>query len=279
MSPARLGQNFLADANWRARIASLLDARAVEVWVEIGAGHGEMTASLAKTGARVLAIELDKNLAGQLRTRAAEWPGVEVVEADVLDVDLAQLTGASQFRIYGNIPYYITSPILHRIFDISASHPDAMLSAHLVMQLEVAERLTSRPGRREYSYLSAATQFHSKPEILLKIPPGAFNPRPKVASALVRLSFPGERIKLGVANPDGFLKFVQGCFAQKRKTLANNLRAMGSAPSPGRLRASESTTAIPLIEILNTAGIEAGARAEQLTLTQFAALYKALDRA
>ncbi len=277
MSPTRLGQNFLADANWRSRIASLLDARAGETWIEIGAGHGEMTELLAHKGARVMAIELDAGLASTLRKRASAWPGVEIVEADVLDVDLAELAGASHFSIYGNIPYYITSPILHRIFDVSANHPGAVLSAHLVMQLEVAERLTSPPGRREYGYLSAATQFHSRPEILVKIPPGAFHPRPKVASALVRLSFPGEAINLGVANPNEFLKLVQECFAQKRKTLLNNLRAMRSAPSAGSQRASGSTTANFLMEILRTAEIEAGARAEQLTLAQFAALYRALE--
>jgi 16S rRNA (adenine1518-N6/adenine1519-N6)-dimethyltransferase len=279
MSPTHLGQNFLADANWRSRIASLLGARAGGTWVEIGAGHGEMTELLAQSGARVTAIELDPNLAAQLRKRVAAWPGVKIVEADVLDVDLAKLAGASHFRVYGNIPYYITSPILHRIFDASANHPGALGSAHLVMQLEVAERITSHPGRREYGYLSAATQFHCKPKILLKIPPGAFHPRPKVASALVRLTFPGEGANLSVANADAFLKFVQGCFAQKRKTLANNLRAMRTALSPRGSRAAGVSGLKELTEILGKAGVEAAARAEQLTLTQFAALYHVLENA
>jgi 16S rRNA (adenine1518-N6/adenine1519-N6)-dimethyltransferase len=273
MSPTRLGQNFLADAGWRARIASLLGASAGEAWVEIGAGHGEMIELFAQSGARVIAIELDPILASTLRKRAAAWPSVEVIEADVLEVDLAQLAGESPFKVYGNIPYYITSPILHRIFRVSANHPGKVLSAHLVMQLEVAARLTARPGRREYGYLSAATQFHSNPELLLKIPPGAFRPRPKVASALVKLSFPGEGAYLSITNSEAFLRFVQGCFAQKRKTLANNLRAMrlgeksltaGGAPSKS------------LAEMMSEAAIEAGARAEQLTLAQFAALYGSL---
>jgi 16S rRNA (adenine1518-N6/adenine1519-N6)-dimethyltransferase len=278
MSPTRLGQNFLADANWRARIASLLGARAGDVWVEIGAGHGEMTELLARGGARVIAIELDASLASSLRERAAAWPGAEVVEADVLDVDLAKIAGASPFKVYGNIPYYITSPILHRIFDATATHPGAVLSAHLVMQLEVAERITARPGRREYGYLSAATQFHSTPEILLKIPPGAFRPRPKVASALTKLSFPGESIDLDVANADAFLKFVQGCFAQKRKTLANNLRAMLPAPSDNETRAGGAADGKSPKEIMSEAGIEAGARAEQLPLAQFGALYRVFGK-
>lgn len=279
MSPTRLGQNFLADANWRSRIASLLGARAGDTFVEIGAGHGEMTELLALCGARVTAIELDRNLAAQLRRRAVGWPGVQIVETDVLNVDLAKLAGVSHFNVYGNIPYYITSPILHRIFNVSVNHPGALGSAHLVMQLEVAERITAHPGRREYGYLSAATQFHSKPEILLKIPPGAFRPRPKVTSALVRLSFPGEGANLVIANVDAFLTFVQGCFAQKRKTLANNLRAMRVVPTSGKARAAGAAQVRALAETMNQAGIDAAARAEQLTLTQFAALYHVLENA
>ncbi|HUK30703.1 MAG TPA: 16S rRNA (adenine(1518)-N(6)/adenine(1519)-N(6))-dimethyltransferase RsmA [Candidatus Acidoferrum sp.] len=276
MSPTRLGQNFLADANWRARIAALLGVRAGDAWVEIGAGHGEMTELLAKSGVRVTAIELDAGLASQLRKRAIGWPGVKVVEADVLDVDLAKLSAASPFRIYGNIPYYITSPILHRIFDVSTNHSGSLLSAHLVMQLEVAERITAHPGRREYGYLSAATQFHSKPEILLRIPRGAFKPRPKVVSALVQLSFPGECANLDVANADAFLKFVQGCFAQKRKTLANNLRAIRSARPTDKNHTAGPPATRKLAEIMDEAGIEAGARAEQLNVGQFAALFRAM---
>jgi 16S rRNA (adenine1518-N6/adenine1519-N6)-dimethyltransferase len=271
MSPTHLGQNFL-EAGWRERIATMLDVREGEAWIEIGAGHGEMTALFAQAGARVNAIELDANLAATLRRRGAEWPSVKIVEADVLDVDLAEIASSSPFKVYGNIPYYITSPILHRIFDASGKHPGAVISAHLVMQLEVAARLVARPGKhlggKEYGYLSAATQFHSSPEIILKIPPGAFRPRPKVASALVKLIFPGEGVNLHVANSDAFLKFVQSCFAQKRKTLANNLRAMGTAAT---------TSTKSLAEIMDEAGIAAGARAEQLTLAQFAALYRALE--
>ncbi len=281
MSPASLGQNFL-EAGWRARIASHLGARPGETWIEIGAGHGEMTELFARAGARVVAIELDTNLAATLRKRAAAWPAVEVIEADVLEVDLTQIVGASPFKVYGNIPYYITSPILHRIFDAASNHPGALQSAHLVMQLEVAARLTARPGRskggKEYGYLSAAAQFHSKPEILVKIPPGAFRPRPKVASALVKLTFPGEGIRLGVTNAEAFLKFVQGCFAQKRKTLANNLRGMQLTLHRDQTRPAGGTTASSFTEIMGKAGIEAGARAEQLTLAQFAALYRAIGK-
>jgi 16S rRNA (adenine1518-N6/adenine1519-N6)-dimethyltransferase len=209
-----------------------------------------------------------------------------VIEADVLELDLAEIACAPSFNVYGNIPYYITSPILHRIFDASTNHPGAVLSAHLVMQLEVATRLIARPGKhasgKEYGYLSAATQFHSKPELLMKIPAGAFRPQPKVASALVKLSFPGEGVNLHVTNPGAFLNFVQRCFAQKRKTLMNNLRGMRLTPRSGEdrdnIRSAGGAAAKSLLEIMDESGIEAGARAEQLTLVQFAALYRALEK-
>ncbi len=273
MAPAPLGQNFLAGEGWRERILGLLGAHPGDVWVEIGAGNGEMTELLAARSARVIALELDTQLASGLRKRAVHWPNVEIVEADVLTADLSKIAGAANFRVYGSIPYYITSPILHRIY-AAAAHIE---SAHLVMQLEVAERLVAEPGCREYGYLSVATQFHARPEILLKIPPGAFRPPPKVDSALVALSFPGPGPDLNIGDAEAFLKFVQSCFAQKRKTLINNLRGIIPAGESGRDRMSGKSTANSLLEILLESGIAGRARAEELTLAQFAALYRILN--
>jgi 16S rRNA (adenine1518-N6/adenine1519-N6)-dimethyltransferase len=274
MCPAPLGQNFLGDVTWRKRIAEVLPIRAGETWIEIGAGHGEMTEFFAKRATRVIAIELDAQLAAGLRVRAADWPNVTVLESDVLNADLAQLAGADSFRVYGNIPYYITSPILHRIFALPR-HPE---SAHLVMQLEVAERLVSPPGHREYGYLSVATQYFSTPEITFKIPPGAFRPPPKVDSALVTLNFPGAGAKLQLAHPGAFMEFVQLCFAQKRKTLANNLRAKFSTKKPRRQAASSNASETNLMEVLRLVEISATARAEELSVAQLAALFRALCR-
>jgi 16S rRNA (adenine1518-N6/adenine1519-N6)-dimethyltransferase len=252
----RLGQHFLADAGWRARIANRLEASADDVWVEIGAGHGEMTAELARRAARVIAIEVDPRLAERLRHLARELPNVEVVVGDVLELDVAPLTGARRFKVYGNLPYYITSPILRRLFE----HADRLKAVHVVIQLEVAARLAARPGRRQYGYLSVLAQFYARPEIILRIPPGAFRPRPKVTSALVSLRLPGARTHLGIAEEAEFLEFVKACFAQKRKTLLNNLR-----PRLGARRAKE---------VLRAAGLRADARAEQLSVAQFADLYR-----
>jgi 16S rRNA (adenine1518-N6/adenine1519-N6)-dimethyltransferase len=274
MSPAPLGQNFLGDPAWRKRIAESLPIHASDTWIEIGAGHGEMTEFLAQRATRVIAIELDAQLAAGLRRCAAEWPNVTIVESDVLVADLAQLAGTESFRIYGNIPYYITSPILHRIFALPR-HPK---SAHLVMQLEVAERLVSPPGHREYGYLSVATQFYSAPQIQLKIPPGAFRPPPKVDSALVTLDFPGADAKLKMRDTSAFMDFVQLCFAQKRKTLANNLRAKFAKKKTSRKKSSTNEPEFDLTEILRNNKISATARAEELTGAQLAALFNALHQ-
>ena len=253
MSPEKLGQHFLTDASWQERIA-----RAVRiddgVWVEIGAGHGEMTMRLADRASKVFAIELDSGLARRLREVTAPHKNVEVVESDVMAVDFRKLTGGEHFSVYGNLPYYITSPILHRLFE----HVERIVAIHIVMQFEVAVRIVAQPGRRDYGYLSVASQWFGRPEIAFRIPPGAFRPPPKVASALVSFRMPGAREENSVENEHAFLDFVKECFAQKRKTLRNNLRArLGTRAE----------------EILREVGLSADARAEQLTIFQFVALF------
>jgi 16S rRNA (adenine1518-N6/adenine1519-N6)-dimethyltransferase len=254
MSPEKLGQHFLTDASWQERIV-----RAIHIdegmWVEIGAGHGEMTRRLAQHASKVFAIEIDPRLARRLREVTAPYKNVEVVEGDVMAIDLKKLTGGARFSAYGNLPYYITSPILHRLFE----HAEQIAAIHIVIQFEVAVRIVAPPRRRDYGYLSVVSQWFSRPEIAFRIPPGAFRPPPKVASALVSLRMPGERANHRVEDEGAFLEFVKECFAQKRKTLRNNLRA----------RLGESTEAV-----LRHAGLPADARAEQLTLPQFAALFQ-----
>jgi 16S rRNA (adenine1518-N6/adenine1519-N6)-dimethyltransferase len=254
MSPEKLGQHFLTDASWQERIE-----RAVHidhgVLVEIGAGHGEMTTRLAQLASKVFAIELDPRLARRLREVAAPCKNVEVVESDVMAVDFEKLTGGERFSVYGNLPYYITSPILHRLFQ----HADRIAAIHIVIQFEVAVRIVAQPGRRDYGYLSVVSQWFSRPEIAFRIPPGAFRPPPKVASALVSFRLPGARDKNSVENESAFLDFVKECFAQKRKTLRNNLRAhLGNRTE----------------DVLQEAGLSPSTRAEQLTVSQFAALFK-----
>jgi 16S rRNA (adenine1518-N6/adenine1519-N6)-dimethyltransferase len=219
VNPRRLGQHFLGDGGWRARILEMIAPRRDQVWVEIGAGSGEITCDLANRAARVFAIELDQALAEKLRERASQL-SVTVVERDILALDLVALAGPC-FCVYGSLPYYITSPILRKLFAIS----EHIEEIDVVIQWEVAQRLTARPGSKQFGWLSVLAQFYTRPEILLRIPPGAFRPPPKVDSALVRLVPPGENAHLKLEHEDEFLEFAQICFAWKRKTIANNLKA------------------------------------------------------
>ncbi|HKT46570.1 MAG TPA: 16S rRNA (adenine(1518)-N(6)/adenine(1519)-N(6))-dimethyltransferase RsmA [Candidatus Acidoferrales bacterium] len=269
MARQKLGQHFLTDAGWREKIAraigisehALGGARGADensCWIEIGAGHGEMTRALTATGAQVYSIELDAALVRRLQDVATELPNLAVLPGDVLDADFAAIAAGRRVRIYGNLPYYITSPILHRLFQFA----DAIDEIHIVIQLEVAFRLAARPGTRDYGYLSVLTQYFTRPNIALKIPRGAFRPPPEVGSALVSLRLPGERAKHRVKDEAQFLEFVKGCFAQKRKTLANNLKAMAK---PEEIRGA-----------LAEAGVKAEARAEELAVETFVKLFALL---
>ena len=200
---------------------------------------------------------LAEDLREKVSSHPREWPQVEIVSGDVLTVDFGKLVSGN-FHIYGNLPYYITSPILHHLFEYAGQ----IISIHIVIQLEVAERIVAKPGRREYGYLSALCQYYANPAIVLRIPPGAFRPPPKVQSALVRMTLPGERVALNVRDDKRFLQFIQGCFEQKRKTLRNNLKRLASDQEIHRA--------------LEDSGLRLDSRAEQLTLAQFAALFARL---
>lgn len=265
MPRQRLGQHFLADLDWREQIARAIRVSPhstvplpkddLHCWIEIGAGHGEMTSHLLAAGGPVTAIELDAGLARGLRRLAKEFPQLTVVSRDVLKTDLASLASGRRIRLYGNLPYYITSPILHHLFAFAAIIDEM----HLVIQTEVAQRLAAQPGTRDYGYLSVATQFYTRPEFVFAIPREAFHPPPEVTSALVTLRLPGERSKLALKDEQRFLNFVKLSFSQKRKTLVNNLRSLAK---PEKLRA-----------FLASLGLRPDARAEQLTVAQFAALH------
>ena len=234
MPRQKLGQHFLADAGWREKIAraigvsrhaGLTAAEGREAsWLEIGAGHGEMTKLLLSTGQPVTAIELDPALLAHLEKLRESFPNLTVVPGDILQLDLASVLGEKRVRVYGNLPYYITSPILHRLFE----HAAQIEIIHVLVQLEVAARLAARPGTRDFGYLSVLTQYHSRPEITMRIPRGAFRPPPEITSALVTLRLPGAGAAAGIRDEKRFLDFVKLCFAQKRKTLANNLKPLAA---------------------------------------------------
>jgi len=270
MARQRLGQHFLSDPGWREQISRAIGVSPhsdrlqitppddLGCWIEVGAGHGEMTEHLASTGAPVYAIELDALLQARLQRLARKFPNLTIISGDVLETDLGGLSGGRRIRIYGNLPYYITSPILHHFFSFS----DQIDEIHIVIQEEVALRLAARQQTRDYGYLSVVTQLYTRPEIVLRIPRNAFSPPPEVDSALVTLRLPGELAKLALRDDSAFLDFVKLCFSQKRKTLVNNLRALANP--------------VGTREVLKELGLRLDARAEQLTVAQFAALHARL---
>jgi 16S rRNA (adenine1518-N6/adenine1519-N6)-dimethyltransferase len=260
----KIGQHFLVDTRYRQRIAELVDLRPEDLVIEIGSGRGAMTELLAERAREVVAVELDGRLAEQLQKKLGTESPIEVLQSDILAVDLAELCrchGAERCFVFGNLPYYITSPIVHRLF----AFRDCIRAMALVVQHEVADRLVAAPGARAYGYLTVLTQLFSQPRFILAVPPGAFAPPPKVQSALVEFQMRETgRIKsvLPEAQVEKFLQFVKRCFAQKRKNLPNNLAGFYS-----RARVEME---------LNRLSLTHSVRAEQLTLQELVQLYHRL---
>jgi 16S rRNA (adenine1518-N6/adenine1519-N6)-dimethyltransferase len=259
----KLGQNFLVDQHAVERIAAALGDLSGRTVVEIGPGRGAITSLLVSKARRVLAVELDRELATQLRAQhqSGENNQLTVIEQDVLQFDFAAAAQEAREKLLvaGNLPYYITSPILLKL---AASHA-ALDRAVLMVQREVADRITAQPGTRDYGMLSVTVQMYGPVEPLFTLPPHAFSPPPEVHSTVFRWRFAPRFEELCVSET-GFLKLARQAFAQKRKTLANNLRAAGYAPAV-------------TFAALEQAGIPPQARAETLPLESFAALCKALE--
>ena len=254
-----LGQHFLVDTDAKNRIVSALGSCANRTVLEIGPGKGALTEQLAERASRLIAVELDPALASVLRVRFAAEQNVEVLEADILTFPFEQFADTRELAVIGNLPYYITSPILHRLF----AYEHLISRAVLMVQREVAERLSARPGTSSYGLLSVLSQIHTQVELLFALAPTAFAPPPKVDSAVLRMEFRPQWAELGV-EPVQFTKFLGRCFAQKRKTLINNLRAAGY---PGK----QVTLALSIAETAPTA------RAEELAPHQLATVFRSLQ--
>ena len=266
MRKPKLGQHFLLDEAAQQAIVGALGDLSARTVIEIGPGHGVITSILAARCQRLIAIEIDAALAAELRFRMREQAHVEIVESNILEVDLAaHIRPGEKADVVGNLPYYITSPILMQLFAAGAG--GLLARAVLMMQRELADRLSASPGCREYGLLSATTQMNARVETLFHLPPTAFSPPPDVYSTVLRLEFAPRFRELGVGAA-GFDTFLRACFAHKRKTLANNLRSAGFAGVPiysaEDLRAAWPAEIPPL------------ARAESLALEPLAALYRAL---
>jgi len=243
-----LGQHFLHDEGVLARIAAAVGVGPGDHVVEIGPGEGVLTRHLLATGARVTAIEVDPRLAPGLRETFSGEPRFELIHADVLKVDLAALVSGGPAALAGNLPYYITSPIVRRTLALG----QAITRAVFLVQQEVAERICAGPGSRDYGYLSALCRLSSKPETLFRVRPGSFRPPPRVESAVIRLTpRPGQP-----PEPE-LLEFLEAAFRQPRKTLLNNLSSL----YPRELLARSPETA---------------KRAQQLDVSELQALHQSL---
>lgn len=267
---AKLGQNFLSDSNGALRIVEALGDLSEATVVEIGPGRGAITDHLVKRAKRLIAIEIDRVLAAQLRLRYSRFTNVEILEADILAVQLSTVltqrigplrdlrpTKADKVRVIGNLPYYITSDILLRLFEAHGLIDFAVI----MVQKEVADRIAARPGTSEYGLLSATAQLYTKVEKVFTLPPAAFNPPPLVHSTVLRFEMAPRVEELGV-DEQGFIAFLKLIFGQKRKTLFNNLRE--------HYEAEIIRTAMKL------ASLKPDVRAEAVSLEKTAALYREL---
>lgn len=259
----RFGQNFLEPA-WVTKVVRAIAPGASETFLEIGPGRGALTRPLASQAARVIAYEIDRDLAAALR--ASGLPNVTIVEGDFLDTSGSLSATGHQppatVRVAGNLPYNVASPILFKLAALYAQGWP-IVDATVMLQREVGDRLVAPPGSRDYGVLSVLMQHVASAERLLALPPGAFRPQPKVHSVLVRLTY--HPPAPAVTNPATFTRLVQAVFTRRRKTLANALLAYTAADRVGG-------AALTPAAAVRTAGLDPVRRPETLSVTEFARL-------
>jgi len=256
----RFGQHFLEPA-WVTKLIDAVRPDVDDTFLEIGPGRGALTRALAPRVRRILAVEIDRDLAARLEAEGV--PNLQVVTADVLDLDLGALLQGERLpaRAIGNLPYNVASPILFRLLD-AADEGRRLADATVMLQKEVADRLAAQPGDDAYGGLAIQTALLADVQRLMTLPPGAFRPPPKVTSAVVRLTF--RRAVVDVGDRGTFERVVRGVFLRRRKTLVNALRPV--AESFGRSAA----------EVIDQAELNPGVRPETLTVEEFGRLCRAV---
>lgn len=251
----RFGQNFLRDAGIIGQIASAISPAAGDHLVEIGPGEGALTEALISSQCRLDAIELDRDLTTRLLAAFSIYPEFTLHSADALQFDFASLATAEKgLRVVGNLPYNISTPLIFKLLENASIIEDM----HFMLQLEVVQRLAAAPGSKHWGRLGIMAQFYCEVEQLFTVPPEAFYPPPRVQSAIVKL-VPRQDNPWGSVSPAALRKIVQAAFAQRRKTLRNNLKGLIDEAALEKL------------------GIDPSVRAETLELSQFIAITNATE--
>lgn len=256
----KLGQNFLIDEQVVRNIVAAAELGEKDTVLEVGPGIGTLTQGLAESGAEVIAVELDKRLLPVLATTLQGYNNVQVINNDILQVDIGEITGNKNFKVCANLPYYITTPIIFALLEKKL--PMECLVA--MVQKEVAERMAAQPGGKEYGALSVAIQYYTEPEIAFIVPPSSFIPAPSVDSAVIvckKRSVPPVEVK----DEKLFFRVVKAAFSLRRKMLNNSLKNMG-------------ISAADCAAWLERAGVDGKRRAETLTLEEFASLTNSFDK-
>lgn len=256
MARRRLGQNFLFNPSILKRIISFSGITQDDTVVEIGPGHGTLTAMLSRAAKKVIAIELDSALYERLKEKLVGFGNIELVNADALKYNFE---GIGNFKVVANIPYYITTPIIFRLIECR----EHLRSMTVMVQKEVAERIAAKCGSKAYGILSIMIQYYGNTKIGFVVPRGAFRPVPKVDSAVVHIDIYNEPA-VKVPDEQMFFRVIKTCFSQRRKMLSNSLK-----PITGDIDASD---------ILTSAGIDPKRRPETLSLSEFARLAEIVKR-
>ena len=253
-----LGQNFLVGSHYPRRIVDSVAPRTGETIVEIGPGHGALTGLLLESGARVIAVELDPELISPLSRMFSGRDNFRLIEADALKVDYCELIAPdATARVVANLPYYISTPILRHLIE----YRRCLGEMTLMLQREVVERITANPGGKEYGFLSVLAQFYCQVEKLFDVPPGAFRPAPKVYSSALRLR-PRPRPAAPVNDEALMIELTKALFAQRRKTILNNLRAgWNKLGLPGQSA---------IADLLSSCNLDPKRRAEDLSIEEIA---------
>lgn len=263
----RFGQNFLIDSYVLEKIIREAGIKKDDMVLEIGPGIGTMTQYLAEAAREVVAIEIDKNLIPILEDTLSKYENVTIINEDVLKVDLKQLVleknQGKPIKVVANLPYYITTPIIMELLESKLS----IESITIMVQKEVADRMQEGPGSKEYGALSLAVQYYAKPEIVANVPCNCFMPRPKVGSAVIRLTLHQNPV-IEVEDEEFMFRLIRASFNQRRKTLVNGI---GNAPN---INVGKEEVARALEEM----GLSVSIRGEMLSLNEFAALANLLSK-